>query len=79
MTIQIYGFGCPSCQKLFNLTREAISETKKDIELEYITDVEKIMAKDFRSFPVLAIDEKVIFSGKIPRKNELKEIILNYV
>jgi len=38
MQIQVLGSGCPTCKKLFELTKQAVKKLGLEIEVEYITD-----------------------------------------
>jgi len=76
--IEIFGSGCESCKKLFDLTKKAVTEMGLDIEVEYIDDIQKAMELGVMSFPVLAINGKPIIVGMIPNVEEIKETIINY-
>ena len=43
MNIKVLGGGCRSCEALLNATKEAVAAKGIDAEVEYITDMEKIM------------------------------------
>ena len=43
MKIQVLGSGCPTCKKLFELTKQAVEELDLKTEVEYITDIQKIV------------------------------------
>lgn len=77
MKIQVLGSGCLSCKKLFELTKKAVSELKLKIEVEYITDIQKIIEMGIMSTPVLAINGKPVITGSIPDLEEIKSIITN--
>ena len=76
--IEIFGSGCESCKKLFELTKKAVTEMEIDIEVEYIDDIQKAMELGVMSFPVLAINGKPVIVGMIPSVEEIKETIVNY-
>lgn len=75
INIKVLGSGCSSCKKLYELTKEAIEVLNLDSDLMYITDINEIIAMGVIETPALAINEKVILSGKLPSLEELKEII----
>jgi len=75
MTIQVLGSGCPTCKKLFELTKQAVEELGLKIEVEYITDIQRIVEMGVMSSPVLAIDGKPVLAGFLPNKEKIKEII----
>lgn len=76
MKIQVLGTGCPTCKKLFELTKQAVSELKLDVEVEYVNDVEKIMALGVMSSPVLAIDNRAVIAGQLPSLEKIKETLV---
>ncbi|MFA5368735.1 MAG: MTH895/ArsE family thioredoxin-like protein [Candidatus Paceibacterota bacterium] len=76
--IEVFGSGCDSCKKLFDLTKKAVTEIGLDAEVEYIDDIQKAMDLGVMSFPVLAINKKPIIIGIIPSMEEIKEAITSY-
>ena len=75
MKIQVLGSGCPTCKKLFELTKQAVEELGLETEVEYITDIQKIVEMGVMSSPVLAINDKPVISGHLPDIEEIKETI----
>jgi small redox-active disulfide protein 2 len=75
MEIKVLGPGCPKCKTLEQATRNAVSELGIDATVTKEEDIVKIMGYGVMRTPGLVIDEKVIFSGKVPNVAELKEII----
>jgi len=75
MQIQVLGSGCPTCKKLFEQTKQAVSELKLDIEVEYLDDIQKILELGVMSSPVLVINSKVAMAGQVPGVERIKEII----
>lgn len=75
MIIKILGTGCPNCVRLENTTKQAIKELDLNIEVEKITDIEKIMSYGIMSTPALVLNEKVLCSGRIPDTEEIKNLI----
>jgi small redox-active disulfide protein 2 len=54
------------------LTREVVEDLGVEATFDHVTDMSKIMGYDVISTPALVIDEKVVASGRIPRKEEIK-------
>ena len=75
MKIQVLGSGCATCKKLFELTKKATEELDLGAEVEYVTDVQKIIDMGLMSSPVLAIDGKPVLVGRVPETEKIKEII----
>jgi len=77
MDIKVLGPGCPKCKNLEKLTREVVSENQIEATVEKVEDIIKIMEYGIMRTPGLVIDGKVMFSGRVPSKDELKSIIEN--
>ena len=79
MKIQVLGSGCPSCKKLFELTKKAAEELALKTEVEYITDIQKIVEMGVMSSPVLAVNGKPILTGFVPDIEKIKEAIKKFI
>ena len=75
MKIEVLGSGCFKCQELERRVKEAVKNSGVDATVEHIYDIQKIIQRSVFSTPALAIDGKVIFSGRIPSIEELSKII----
>lgn len=75
MEIKVLGPGCPKCKNLEAMTREIVAENNIDANVEKVDDIMKIMEYGIMRTPGLVIDGKVMFSGRVPSKEELKSII----
>ena len=79
MKIQVLGSGCPTCKKLFELTKKAVEELDLKTEVEYITDIQKIVEMGVMSSPVLAVNGKPILTGFVPDIEKIKEAIKKFI
>jgi len=75
MEIKVLGPGCPKCKTLEETTQKAVEELGVDANVSKVDDIVQIMNYGVMRTPGLVINEKVIFSGKVPNVNEMKEII----
>ncbi len=75
MEIKVLGPGCPKCKTLEQATRNAVQELGIDANVSKVDDIVQIMSYGVMRTPAMVINEKVVFSGKLPSVNELKEII----
>ena len=71
MEIKIFGGGCPKCERLEKLAREAVGEAGVEATFTKVKEIDEIMAYDVTSTPALVINEEVKSSGRIPRKEEI--------
>lgn len=75
MKIEILGTGCSKCKELERRAREAVKKSGIAADVEHIYDLQKIIQRSVFSTPALAIDGKVVFSGRIPSIEELSKMI----
>ncbi len=73
--IKILGTGCPSCINTEKIVATAVEETSTEAVLVKVTDIQEIMMYDILSTPAIVIDEKVVFKGKVPTKEEVKALL----
>lgn len=76
VTIKVLWSGCPTCKALYNKVLEIVQKIDPDLEVEYSTDITKIVELGAMSSPVFAINNQVITAGKIPSEDEIKSVIL---
>jgi len=74
MKIQVLGSGCPTCKNLYKITKTAVSELGIDAEVEYSTDISKIIELGVMQSPIIVINNKVAMLGS-GNLEKLKEII----
>lgn len=43
VSIKVLGSGCKACHELYENTKEAVKNAGLSVEVEYITDLEKVM------------------------------------
>ena len=75
MDIKILGTGCPKCKSLEKLTRDVVAEKGIDANISKEEDIMKIMEYGIMKTPGLVVDEKVVFSGRLPSSKELNELL----
>ena len=76
-TVKVLGSGCMSCHALLENTQKAVKAIgrENDIQVEYVTDLEKIMQYGVMSMPALVICEKIASVGKVLRPAEIQSLI----
>ncbi|MFP4368701.1 MAG: thioredoxin family protein [Candidatus Kapaibacterium sp.] len=70
-SIKVLGPGCAKCKKLSENVQQALSQTKKELDFEYVTDIQKIMDYGILMTPGLVIDEKVVGTGRVYSVEEI--------
>ena len=69
------GSGCKSCHALLEAAKEAVKNMGLDVEMEYITDMEKIMDYGVMSMPALVVNEKVVSMGKVLKADDIEKLL----
>lgn len=80
MKIQVLGSGCPTCQKLYEVTKRAAEEMKLSCSVEYVSGdggIKRIIELGSMSSPVLAINNRVAMTGFTSDINKIKDLIKN--
>ena len=75
MKIEVLGSGCPKCRELERRVREAVREKGIDAQVEHVYDVNEIIKRNVFSTPALAIDGKIVVSGKVPYTKEIVDML----
>lgn len=76
-SIKVLGAGCKSCHEMYENTKTAMKNAGIDVEVEYITDMEKVMAYGVMSMPGLVVNEKVVSMGKVLKPGDVEKLIQN--
>lgn len=79
MEIKILGTGCPKCRALEQNTREALKELGIPANIEKVHEVNKIMEYDIMFTPGLVVNGEVKVEGKVASKDEIKEILRQFI
>jgi small redox-active disulfide protein 2 len=75
MKIQVLGSGCSTCKQLLETTKRVIEDLKIETEVEYITDVTKMIEMGVMTSPVLAIDGKPVLTGGNKSEEEVRKAL----
>lgn len=75
MEIKVLGPGCVNCQTLARNVEAALSDLGLDVEVEKVTDYEQILSYGVMSTPAVVIDDRVVASGRVLSKDEVRRLI----
>ena len=75
MNIKVLGGGCKSCEALLKSVKEAVANKGIHAEIEYITDMEKIIGYGVMSMPALMIDDKIVSAGKVLKAKDVEKLL----
>ncbi len=74
--IKILGTGCAKCNMLYDNVKKVADSIEIEYELEKILDINEIVNFGVMMTPGLVIDGQVKASGRIPKDEEIKEMLL---
>ena len=73
--IQVLGSGCRKCRMLEKLTTEVARENNMNAEILKVEDIVQIIKYGVMSTPALVVNGKVVITGRVPSKTEIKSLI----
>lgn len=73
--IKVLGAGCKSCHDQLEYAKSAVKSLGLDVEVEYVTDMEKIMGYGVMSMPAIVVNEKVVSMGKVLKAAEVEKLL----
>ncbi|MGN0516556.1 thioredoxin family protein [Eubacterium sp.] len=76
--IKVLGAGCKSCHEMYENTKQSVKSIGLNIEVEYITDMQRVMEYGVMSMPALVVNEKVVSMGKVLKVTDAEKILKNY-
>lgn len=75
LDIKILGSGCSNCEKLYEVTRQALADLGLGAQMEKITDYQQMARYGVMATPALVIDERVVVMGKVPKAAEVISLL----
>jgi small redox-active disulfide protein 2 len=76
VVIKVVGTGCTKCNTLTENATQAANELGIDFELIKISDMMEIAATGVMQTPGLIINDKIVSTGKVPKIEEIKTLLL---
>ena len=73
--IKVLGAGCKACHEQYENARAAVKAMGLDLEVEYITDMEKVMGYGVMSMPAIVVNEKVVSTGKVLKAADVEKLL----
>lgn len=74
-TFKILGSGCAKCRQTERVVRQTLSEAGLEAEIIKVEDMMEIMKYNVLTTPVLVVDEEIKIKGRIPKKEEIIELM----
>ena len=74
-SIKVLGAGCKSCHEQYENAMAAVKALGLDLEVEYITDMEKVMGYGVMSMPAIVVNEQVVSMGKVLKAADVEKLL----
>ncbi|MHA2225627.1 MAG: MTH895/ArsE family thioredoxin-like protein [Candidatus Hodarchaeales archaeon] len=74
--LEVFGPGCAKCKALKKSTEEAVEKLGwQDVKILYTTDMAEIIQRGITATPALAVDGKIVLSGRYIPTSRLVELL----
>ena len=73
--VKVLGAGCKSCHEQYENAKAAVKAMGLNIEVEYITDMEKVMGYGMMSMPAIVVNEQVVSMGKVLKASDVEKLL----
>lgn len=75
MKIEILGTGCAKCNELEMKVKQAVAQSGKFVQIEKVSDIQKIVGYGVMSTPGLVIDGVVKSTGRVLSVEEIAALL----
>lgn len=73
--VKVLGAGCSACHELYLNAQKAVRAMGLDIEIEYVTDLQKVMEYGVMSMPALVVNDRVVSAGKVLKPADVESLL----
>ena len=73
--VKVLGAGCKSCHEQYENAKAAVKAIGLNIEVEYVTDMEKVMGYGAMCMPAIVVNEQVVSMGKVLKASDVEKLL----
>ena len=73
--VKVLGAGCKSCHEQYENAKAAVAALGLNVEVEYITDMEKVMEYGVMSMPAIVVNEQLVSMGKVLKAADVEKLL----
>ena len=74
--IEILGPGCTRCKETYRVVQHVVETESLPFEVVKVESMERMVALGLMATPGVAIEGKVVVSGRIPKADEIRAILV---
>ena len=75
MEIKVLGPGCAKCKTTYAVVEKVVNDNNLDVTLVKVDDITEMISYNILSTPAIVIDGEVKIRGRVPRENDIKELL----
>jgi small redox-active disulfide protein 2 len=73
--IEVLGPGCSRCKETYRVVRQVVEADHLAADVEKVESLERMIELGLIATPGVAVDGKVVLSGRIPRADEVRRLL----
>lgn len=75
MKIEVLGPGCTRCKETYRVVQHVVEQEKLEASVTKEESYERMMALGVLATPAIAVDGKIVMSGRIPKAEEVRQLL----
>lgn len=76
--VKVLGAGCKTCHEQYENAKAAVKALGLDVEVEYITDMEKVMAYGAMRMPAIVVNEQIVSMGQLLKTADVEKLLRRF-
>ncbi len=73
--IEVLGPGCSRCNETYRVVADVVESAKLDVEVVKDESMQRMATLGLLSTPGVVIDGKIVLSGRVPKADEVRQIL----
>ena len=73
-SIKVLGAGCKSCHEQYDNVKAAVKALELNADVEYVTDMERVMAYGAMSMPAIVVNEELVSMGRVLKVADVEKL-----
>ncbi|KAA0251013.1 thioredoxin family protein [Acidobacteria bacterium ACD] len=73
--IEVLGPGCARCKETYRVVTHLVTTEQLPFTVEKVESMDRMVELGVLATPAVAVDGKVVFSGRIPKAEDLRPLL----